>query len=378
MQRRVEGTEDPARAGRRLPRREPEGRVAVRSGPSGVTAVLSPDAVLRLQRSGGNASVVSLLRTPRATEGPAHIGSQASRLVEVQRACAACESGEKEESCCGSADRAKGEEVADDQLKTKGEEVADDQIKTKGDIPVAMTIVESTARPPDDVLGKAKCPTPKKAPVGFLPAGSTSTQKAAMSACTWGITAPDALKVSTTTCKDGTDWRLRVTGVSSTVRKFSRLLPGQKEPTTWNAKKTNFCAQVTELDNLGNCPGAWYMLAAVQAHENVHVKEWKTSFPTDWPTVKATIEGISVAASGATAKQSAATKHMRTSATFTAALKTNATNFPTFWGIADPNANTDAAERKVVDPRITAICKHAKSKKWNPGGCAACVAKGIT
>lgn len=335
------------------------------------SAALSQGAVLRLQRVAGNATVTELLRRPQRVapeEEPVPRSPTVPPAEALQRTCLECAQGDgaEQKECCGPA------------AKMKGEEVADDQIKTKDDVPVRMTVISSEEEPSPQAIAKAKCPSPVKAPVGFVVSGSTSAQKAAMAACTWGITAPDNLKVSTKTCKDGTDWRLRVTGVTSKVRHFSRLLSGQKEPTTSNATKTTFCDQVGELDKLGTCAGAWYMLSAVKAHEAVHVKEWKTSFPTDWPAVKTTIEGISVPASGTTEKKGAATKDMRASAAFTGALDTSATNFPVFWAIADPNANTDAAERKKVDPRIKAICKHAKSKKWDPGACAVCAAKGIT
>jgi hypothetical protein len=158
-------------------------------------------------------------------------------------------------------------------------------------------------------------------------------------------------------------------------------MSGEKEPTTSNATSGNFCNQVSELDALGKCPGgSWYMLAAVKAHEAVHVDEWKTSFPTDWPAVKAKIEAITVPASGATKGKKEATKQMRASAAFKSAIDTSngGGNFPTFWAIADPNAKTNAAEHAVVDPRVTQICQHAKKKGWAPGGCAVCTAKGIT
>ena len=173
---------------------------------------------------------------------------------------------------------------------------------------------------------------------------------------------------------------MRVKKVTSKIRKFSRLLAGQREPTTGNTSSARFCPQVTQLNSLGTCAGKWYMLKAVKAHEKVHVKEWKDSFPTDWPAVKTKIEGIDVAATGATKSKKKATKSMRNSATFKNAIKTGsaAGNFPTFWAIADPNANTNAAERTVVNPRIKQICKRAKKKKWTPGACPVCVAKGIT
>lgn len=231
------------------------------------------------------------------------------------------------------------------------------------------------------MVGKTKCPAVKPRNPGFVgPIKSTAAQIAAMSACNWGITEPDPLKVSTMTCKDGTDWKLRVTNVSSTIRTFSRHLAGEVEPTVGNSTSANFCTQVSDLDALGNCPGSFYMLAAVRAHEAVHVDEWKTSAGSDWPAQQAIIDGLSVPASGATKNQAAATKSMRSSAAFQNALLTSRAsgNYPAFWGIPDPNTNTNAAEQVIVAPRIRQLCVNARSKGWTPSACPVCVANGIT
>jgi hypothetical protein len=231
-----------------------------------------------------------------------------------------------------------------------------------------------------EALCKAKCPAPRNAPINFGIRRSTAAQIGAMSACTWGITSPDPLQVSTTTCRDGATWRLRATRVRSIIRTFSRQLAGQREPTIGNSTSANFCQQVTELDSLGSCLGSWYMLAAVRAHEAVHATEWRTSMGSDWPAQKAIIEGLSVPASGATKSRGSATNAMRTSAAFNSALQTsNASgNYPAFWGIPDPNAQTDAAERVIVTPRIREICVHARNRGWAPGGCPICAGLGIT
>jgi hypothetical protein len=245
---------------------------------------------------------------------------------------------------------------------------------------IVIREVPAVAPVPVGLAGKTKCPAPVKAPVAFSTKGSTAAQIAAMSPCTWGITSPDPLKVLTTTCRDGAVWRLRVRSVLSDIRTFSRQLPGQAEPTVGSSTAGNFCAQVTDLDALGQCPGNWYMLSAVRAHEAVHVTEWRTSFNSNWPAQKAAIEGLSVPAAGATKNRGPARAALRALPGFTNALQTsNASgNFPAFWGIADPNANTNAAERVIVAPRIRALCVNAQRKGWAPGGCPVCVANGVT
>jgi hypothetical protein len=226
---------------------------------------------------------------------------------------------------------------------------------------------------------KSKCPTAAAAPSSFSLGPRSAADIATWNACKWGGTRPDPLKVDTDCCEDGGNWQLIVKKVRSKVTTHSRHLSGQNEATVPSSTSGNFCDQVTDLDALGRCAGSWYMLSAVKAHEAIHYDEWKSSFPTDWPALETNIEGLTVPASGATKTKAKAEAQMRSNATFTKALDTSAGggNFPTFWAIADPNANTNAAERAVVDPRIEAICKHAKKKAWSPGACAVCSAKGI-
>ena len=227
---------------------------------------------------------------------------------------------------------------------------------------------------------KSKCPAAAASPSSFSLGPRDAADIATWSACKWGGTRPDPLQIDTDCCEDGGNWHLVVKKVRSKVATHSRHLSGQSEATVASSTSANFCTQVGDLDALGKCPGSWYMLSAVKAHEAVHNSEWKSSFPTDWPALETNIEGLSVPASGATKTKAAAEAQMRSNATFTKALDTSngGGNFPTFWAIADPNASTDAAEHAIVDPRVEAICKKAKKEGWSPVGCAVCSAKGIT
>jgi hypothetical protein len=266
------------------------------------------------------------------------------------------------------------------EAKQKGED-RDDEFKIKGRPAITFSVVRSDYFPPNGVEGKRQaCPAAAAAPQRHRGLDSTAAQIAAMGACTWGITAPDTLGISTQTCRAGPNWRLVITQVNSVVRSHSRLLAGQREPVPdVNTTAGNFCNQVTELDTLGVCPGAWYMIRAVHAHENVHVREWLDNFTADWNPLEAAIEGLTVPAAGATASRAAATAALRADPVFVNARDTSNAggNFPTFWAIPDPNANTNAAERAVVTPRIQWICKHAGWRGWGPAGCPVCVAQGI-
>lgn len=355
------------------------GRQHTRWGDATPARSTLPTAGLSLGRS--PAETRARLSAQRSTSAPLLLALQrqwgnsvVQGLVGAKAKCSCgglcCSKGSGDESPVA----AKGEPVADDEVKTKGD---DGGVTTSGGVPVAFTVSTTDAPPVHDA--KTKCATPTPAPSTFPLGAASATRIAGMSACTWGITYPDALETRTEAVKDGTDWRLCVKSVTSNVRHHSRLLPGppQVEPTTANATSGKFCTQVGELNRLGTCSGNWYMLSAVKAHEAVHVNEWKTSFPTDWPAVQAKIEAITVPASGITAIQGVAHFIMRASTAYQDAIQTNATNFPTFWAIPDPNANTDAAEHAVVDPRIDQLCNHAKAKKWSPEACGVCSARGI-
>ena len=266
------------------------------------------------------------------------------------------------------------------ETKTKGED-QDDEFKIKSKPEINFSIVQSDRPPTNAIEGKRQaCPAPAAAPQRHRGLDSTAAQVAGMGACTWGITSPDTLGISTQTCRDGANWRLVITQVNSVVRSHSRLLAGQREPVPdVNTTAGNFCNQVTELDTLGVCPGAWYMIRAVFAHENVHVHEWLDNFTADWNPLETAIEGLRVPAAGATASRAAATAALRADPVFVNARDTSRAggNFGTFWGIPDPNANTNAAETAVVTPRIQWICKTAGWRRWNPAGCPVCVAQGI-
>ena len=206
---------------------------------------------------------------------------------------------------------------------------------------------------------------------------STKSDISAMDKCTWGITSPDTLGIRTNVVKVGSDWKLKVTKVNSVVRSYSRLLSGQKEPVPGvNTTKDNFKDQVKELNKLGTCTGKWYMIRAVRAHENVHVKEWRDNFQTDWNKQKTAIGNLKVAASGVNEKAGKAHETLRALPTFEKARETSRSsgNYPVFWGLADPNKQTDAAEKTIVEPRIKWICKYAKWNKWSPADSPVCKA----
>jgi len=230
-------------------------------------------------------------------------------------------------------------------------------------------------------------PTPPPAPAGCTPSPAVPFTAAnvvlngpvpgshALSGCTWGMTFPEAVRATISARCDGTKWFAVLSGLTGEFSQQVRLLPGVKQVTDTNTTQTNFCDQARELDALGLCPGKWYALAAVQAHENVHLARFQPALVAKAPTIEATITSLSVAdAPGKTAAK-AATEIAALPAFASALTAAEAT-----WvaeaaaRIAhdhDAGGPCDTAEHGVVDPIVTSICNKAKANKWTPA-CATC------
>jgi hypothetical protein len=179
-------------------------------------------------------------------------------------------------------------------------------------------------------------------------------------------------------CLTGGQWCAFLQTVTGNYSQQTRLLPAEVEVTGpgGNTTAANFCAQATELKALGNCPGAWYMLAAVVAHENVHATRFLPALQdaTVTPVLRTAIEGICVPDAAGMTAASAATA-IQGQAAFSAALTSALANWLAKILVLvanDHNAGgpTDAAEHGVVDPMVTTICNAAAANGW--GACAAC------
>jgi hypothetical protein len=60
-----------------------------------------------------------------------------------------------------------------------------------------------------------------------------------------------------------------------------------------NTTSKEFCDQVTDLSELGFRFFRWYVIEAVNAHEDVHVQEWKDAWNIEWEDLERTIENLS-------------------------------------------------------------------------------------
>jgi hypothetical protein len=179
-------------------------------------------------------------------------------------------------------------------------------------------------------------------------------------------------------CLNAGQWCAVLETVTGNYSEQTRLLPAQTEVTgpAGNTTAANFCAQVTELKALGNCPGVWYMLAAVVAHEDVHATRFLPALQhaTVAPVLRTAIEGLCVPDAAGTTQASAAAA-IQALPGFAAALTAAQANWLArilvlVAGDHAAGGPTDVAEHGVVDPMIQTICNHAKANAW--GACAAC------
>ena len=128
--------------------------------------------------------------------------------------------------------------------------------------------------------------TPPFGPAQITAAGGY-TPSSPLEEGVWGETYPEKVDISISAClgSDG-DWHALLTGVNGRYSIQTRLLPADPGPPArpavqevegaiGNSNYSNFCAQVTDLQKLSAGRGSWYMLAAIDAHENVHAAHLK-------------------------------------------------------------------------------------------------------
>ena len=161
----------------------------------------------------------------------------------------------------------------------------------------------------------------------------------------------------------GETWKARLTTANGAASTWARWLSGVQEASVAAATSANYCKMVADLNKLGfNAPYQWYMILAVQAHENVHVQEYEASFSGQFSPLKKSIEALTTPfVCGDTIAIAMGRMQSAADSAFNTA---NATATANFKQIADPNAQTNAAEHLVVDPVISGIQAKATSNGW--------------
>jgi hypothetical protein len=179
----------------------------------------------------------------------------------------------------------------------------------------------------------------------------------------WGVTTEDDPIFDISVYARSGAWHCVITKADQQCHQGVRLLPGVVEVTPALVAAENNCAHlqtaIASLNTVANqgADSGYYMVNAVQAHENVHITQYRTALAPHYLTLKTAIEALTVPLASqntaATAKNAikALPAYTVAMATFHAAdvAANNAT-------AAHPSAASfNTAEHGVVDPMIATI-----------------------
>src|SRR5215203_381484 len=215
-------------------------------------------------------------------------------------------------------------------------------------------LVQRQPAPP--VVAPAPAPA-GLASVNFLPVLKDLTPTG------WGVTSEDDAVIDITAFASGGAWKCVITKADQQAHQGVRLLPGVKEVTAALVAAEGSCAtlqtMITSLDTVANqgADSGFYMLSAVQAHEDLHITQYRGDLAPHYATLKATVEALSVPLAGS-ADAAAAKAAIKALPAFTTAIAkfhagdVAANNKTAAHTLA---ATFSAIEHTVVDPMITTI-----------------------
>jgi hypothetical protein len=225
-----------------------------------------------------------------------------------------------------------------------------------GDRSTAVALVQ---RQPD---AGAPAPAPVAAPVGraalnFLPVLQDQAPAG------WGVTVNDDPVFDITAYADGGVWKCVITTADQQSHQGVRLMPGVVEVTPALVAAETSCptlqTMITSLNSVANqgAHSGFYMLAAVQAHEDVHIAQYRAGLAPLYTTLKTAVEALTVPLAG-NADAAAAKAAIKALPAFTAAMAAFhagdvAVNNAS--GAHTPVAPFNSAEHGVVDPMIATI-----------------------
>lgn len=207
-----------------------------------------------------------------------------------------------------------------------------------------------------------------RATLNFLPVIHDQTPKG------WGVTIEDDAIIDITAYASGGVWKCVITKANQQARQGVRLLPGVVEVTSTLVNKETSCGRlktmITSLNSVASqrTHSGFYMLSAVQAHEDVHIKQYRADLTPHYTTLKTAVEALSVPfashanAAAAKAAIKALPAYTVANATFHAAdvaANNKTASHPSM-------APFNAAEHGVVDPMITTIKARRTELKCAP------------
>ncbi|MCD6049808.1 MAG: hypothetical protein K0Q55_1211 [Verrucomicrobia bacterium] len=203
----------------------------------------------------------------------------------------------------------------------------------------------------------AAAPTTVGPPLNYLPVGVAAAPAG------WGVTVIGDPVFDITAYCNSPHWSCRITQADSQINQACRLLPGVVEVTAaLVAAETNcttLTTMATSLDTVASqgAHSGYYMLAAVQAHEDLHITQYKAAIAPAYVALIAAVEALNVPlkdyadAAAAAAAIKAKPAYIAAMATFHAAdvAANNAT------AAHMPVGPFNTAEHGVVDPMIATI-----------------------
>ena len=178
----------------------------------------------------------------------------------------------------------------------------------------------------------------------------------------WGVTHFDDPVIDITAYASGGSWSCMITQADEQTHQGVRLLPGQVEVTPALVAGEASCPRLktmrTSLDSIASQgpKSGFYMIAAVQAHEDVHVSQYRAGMPPHYTTLKTAIEALTVPFAG-TATAAAAKAAIKALPAYTAVATFHAADVAenNKTGTHSPVAPFNTAEHGVVDPMVTTI-----------------------
>jgi len=191
----------------------------------------------------------------------------------------------------------------------------------------------------------------------------------------FGETEPQSVNVLIQAVQQGGAWVPEVTMIAGHYSIDTRLMPNQQQVTgpSGNTTEENFRAQLDSLEAHGKDghggAAPWYMIEAVQAHEQVHEQRLLPALEQTVPSILREVAAVSIPDNG-TLDAAAATTALEADPRFQSALHEAYVSWiaNVFENVLNDHYGGPAeqAEEKIVDPMIAAIRAEAEARRW-PG-----------
>jgi hypothetical protein len=180
----------------------------------------------------------------------------------------------------------------------------------------------------------------------------------------------DLVDLNIGACSENGQWYAVLTGITGKYSKQTQLPYGVSEVTGpgGNTTEYNFCKQVEDLKRFGLGSGVeWYMISAVEAHEDVHVSRLQPALEELAYSIEAEVEALSVPNSGQT--EAEAIEQIKALTGFYSARRNAFTAWDSKYVTSIlfddiPGGLTEHAESTIAYPMATSICESAALANW--------------